>query len=49
MKEIWKDVVGFKELYEVSNLGNVKSVDRYVCGKQFKKVSKRKNYDSTKK
>ena len=33
MKEIWKEVVGFKELYEVSNLGNVKSVDRYVCGK----------------
>ena len=33
MKEIWKDVVGFEGLYKVSNLGNVKSVDRYFCGK----------------
>lgn len=27
MKEIWKAVVGFEGLYEVSNLGNVRSVD----------------------
>ena len=33
MKEIWKDVIGFEGLYEVSNMGNVKSVDRYVKGK----------------
>lgn len=26
-KEIWKDVVGYEGLYEVSNLGNVRSVD----------------------
>ncbi len=33
MIEIWKDVVGFKGYYIVSNLGNVQSVDRYVEGK----------------
>lgn len=26
MKEIWKSVVGYENLYEVSNLGNVKSL-----------------------
>ena len=25
MQEIWKDVKGYEELYQVSNLGNVKS------------------------
>ena len=33
MEEIWKDVVGFKGYYIVSNMGNVRSVDRYVEGK----------------
>ena len=28
--EIWKDVVGYEGLYEVSSLGNVKSIDRQV-------------------
>ncbi len=28
MEEIWKDVVGYEGLYQVSNLGNVKSLDR---------------------
>src|SRR5690606_4862707 len=26
MKEIWKDITGYKGLYQVSNLGNVKSL-----------------------
>lgn len=26
--EIWKDVVGYEGLYQVSNFGNVKSLDR---------------------
>ena len=30
MKEIWKPVVGWEGLYEVSNLGNVKSLNRFV-------------------
>lgn len=40
-EEIWKDVVGFEGLYQVSNLGRVKSLDRYVqavgktAGKRF--------------
>lgn len=28
-KEIWRPVVGYEGLYEVSNFGRVKSVDRY--------------------
>lgn len=28
--EIWKDIKNFEGLYQVSNLGRVKSVDRYV-------------------
>lgn len=28
-KEIWKDIKGFEGRYQVSNLGNVKSLDRY--------------------
>ena len=30
MKEIWKDVVGFEGRYEVSNLGNVRSLARVI-------------------
>ena len=29
MMEIWKDVPGFNNLYQVSNLGNVRSITRY--------------------
>lgn len=28
MKEIWKDIPGYEGLYQVSNMGNVKSLDR---------------------
>lgn len=27
MEEIWKDVVGYEGLYQVSNLGNVRSLN----------------------
>lgn len=30
MEEIWKDITGYEGLYQVSSLGNVKSLDRYV-------------------
>jgi hypothetical protein len=30
MLEIWKDVVGFESFYQVSNFGNVKSLNRIV-------------------
>lgn len=28
-KEIWKDIIGYEGLYQVSNLGRVKALDRY--------------------
>lgn len=30
MQEIWKDIEGYEGLYQVSNFGRVKSLDRYV-------------------
>lgn len=33
MKEQWRDVVGYEGLYQVSNLGHVKSLDRVVVDK----------------
>ena len=30
MNEIWKDVVGYEGLYQVSNLGRVKSLKRII-------------------
>ena len=33
MKEIWKDIKGFEGIYQVSNLGNVRSLDRKVFNK----------------
>ena len=30
MIELWKDIKTYEGLYQVSNLGNVKSVDRYI-------------------
>jgi hypothetical protein len=33
MEEVWKDVIGYEGLYQVSNLGNVKSLDRYIYKK----------------
>lgn len=29
--EIWKDIVGYEGIYQVSNYGNVKSLDRIDC------------------
>ena len=31
-KEIWKDVIGFEGYYQVSSLGEVRSLDRHVNG-----------------
>ena len=43
MEEIWKDIKGFEGLYQVSNLGRVKSVCRKVnvSGKSKKIVNER--------
>ena len=34
-REIWKDVIGYEGLYQVSNLGRVKSLDRYVFNSRW--------------
>lgn len=39
MKEVWKDIYGYKGYYQVSNLGRVRSLDReikYVDGRRYK-------------
>ena len=33
MRELWKNVTGYKNLYKVSNLGRIKSLDRLTTGK----------------
>lgn len=38
MEEIWKDIIGFENLYQVSNLGRVKSLNRFRIGKSNKPV-----------
>jgi hypothetical protein len=40
--EIWKDIKGFEGIYEVSNLGNVRSLDRLVWNKANKVFQKTK-------
>jgi hypothetical protein len=40
--EVWQPVKGFENLYEISNLGNVKSLDRLVNGFNSKKLKKGK-------
>lgn len=39
MAEVWKDIQGYEGIYQVSNLGRVRSLDRYVphsrLGKKF--------------
>ena len=33
MKEIWKDIEGYEGLYQISNLGRVKSMERHLIAK----------------
>lgn len=37
MKEVWKDIPEYKGVYQVSNLGRVKSLDRIVIDKNGRK------------
>lgn len=47
MKEIWKDIKGYEGLYQVSNLGFVKSFDRFVSnGIKRGKILRNKVNDS---
>lgn len=49
MKEIWKDIKGYEGLYQVSSLGNVRSLDRYKKNRKGRYLQKgrilNKNYD----
>ena len=36
--EEWRDVVGYEGFYQVSSLGNVRSIDRFYLSKRGKKV-----------
>lgn len=38
MKEEWKDIQGYEGLYQISNLGRVKSLKRFVNIKVFNKA-----------
>lgn len=40
--EIWKDIKGYEGLYQVSNLGNVRSLNRFVY--DFNSSSKNKRF-----
>lgn len=37
--EIWKDVAGYEGVYQVSNFGNVKSLDKVIFNKGSKKYN----------
>ena len=30
MEEIWKDVIGYEGLYQISNYGNIKSLKKWI-------------------
>lgn len=48
MKEIWKDIKDFEGLYEISNLGRVKSLGMYVFGKYVQRELILKPYSNGK-
>lgn len=45
-EEIWRPVVGYEGLYEVSSYGRVRSLDRYDRRNQFRKGKLLKNRDN---
>lgn len=42
MKEVWKDIKGYEGLYQVSNFGRIKSLDRIECSTGCVKVRRRR-------
>lgn len=38
MEEIWKDIIGFEGLYQISNLGRVKSLYKNIIRKPQKDI-----------
>lgn len=45
MKEIWRDIKGYEGLYQVSNLGNVKSLERKTKHKYNKEIIMKKHFN----
>lgn len=43
-KEIWKDIEGYEKVYQISNLGRVKSLARWSNGNHFLKEKYLKTY-----
>lgn len=43
MSEIWKDIKGYEGIYQISNYGNVRSLDRYVSYEGSNQFHKRKH------
>lgn len=44
MKEVWKDIKGYEKLYQVSNLGRVKSLSKQIIRRNGRKQTfKEKN------
>ena len=43
MEEVWKDIPEFEGLYQVSNLGNVRSVERTVLFGNQKRTVRQAN------
>jgi hypothetical protein len=41
MREEWKDIKGYEGLYQVSNYGRIRSLDRYIIYKNGKVIFKR--------
>ena len=39
MKEIWKEVIGYEKLYQVSNLGRIRSLDMILPYKRHEKTT----------
>ena len=44
MEEIWKDIKNYEGLYQISNLGNVKSFHKNTTGKILKNILGNKGY-----
>lgn len=40
MEEIWKNIPGYEGFYEVSNIGRIKSLERYIITKRYGKEVK---------
>ena len=40
MKEVWKDVTGYEGLYQVSNTGKIKTLQKQVGRKEIEKILK---------